>query len=154
VHASCARSGPPHDDPRRADQTHTIADDECRDIAECYSWGRFAIPFNFSGHPTLTLPCALTTEERYAPNRRPLAFQIVANRCDETTLCQLGHAYEQATRRATPSHQRPFVPPGLIPPTPLPPTPLPPPEIPLPTDAQGAEEHGRQRAKRARDSSS
>ena len=61
------------------------------------NWGRFSIPFNFSGHPCLTLPSGMTPE-RTGP-RLPVAFQLVANREQEELLCMLGHHYEAAVGR-------------------------------------------------------
>jgi amidase len=59
-----------------------VADDACRDPDEAYSWGRFTVPFDFSGHPTLTLPCGLS-KPADGCGARPLAFQLVARRGDE-----------------------------------------------------------------------
>lgn len=51
----------------------------------------FTAPFNFSGNPTITLPCGFT------PEGLPTALQLVGNWNDEATIIQAGHAYEQAT---------------------------------------------------------
>jgi amidase len=59
------------------------------------SHGRFTIPFDYSGHPTLTLPCGLTDGSR--GKRVPLAVQLVGDRLSELLLCELGHAFEGAT---------------------------------------------------------
>ncbi|MFN3664152.1 MAG: amidase [Yoonia sp.] len=48
------------------------------------------LPFNLSGHPALSLPCGL------AANGLPLGCQLVTRHKDEATLCQIGHALEQA----------------------------------------------------------
>ena len=52
---------------------------------------RFTVPFNFSGAPTLSLPCGMNSEGL------PLSLQFVAKHLSEPLLCQVGHAYEQAT---------------------------------------------------------
>ena len=51
----------------------------------------FTAPFNFSGNPTITLPCGFT------PEGLPTGLQLVGNWNDEATIIQAGHAYEQAT---------------------------------------------------------
>jgi amidase len=50
----------------------------------------FTAPFNYSGHPTITLPAGL------APGRLPKAFQLVGRRLGEPTLIRAGAAYEHA----------------------------------------------------------
>ena len=52
---------------------------------------RFTAPFNFSGVPTLSLPCGLNSEGL------PLSLQLAGNQLAERLLCQVGHAFEQAT---------------------------------------------------------
>jgi amidase len=52
---------------------------------------RFTAPFNFSGSPTLSLPCGATADGL------PHSLQLVGDRGAEALLCRLGHAYEQAT---------------------------------------------------------
>ena len=54
-------------------------------------WGRFTIPFDFNGAPTLSLPCGLNREGL------PLSIQFVGKHLAEPMLCQVGQAYEQAT---------------------------------------------------------
>ena len=54
-------------------------------------WGRFTVPFDFNGAPTLSLPCGLNSDGL------PLSLQFVGKHLDEKLLCRLGHAYEQAT---------------------------------------------------------
>ncbi len=49
-------------------------------------------PFNFSGSPTLSMPCGFSAEGL------PLSVQFVGRRLSESLLCRIGHAYEQATR--------------------------------------------------------
>ena len=52
---------------------------------------RFTVPFDYSGAPTLSLPCGMNTEGL------PLSLQMVGKHLSEPLLCQLGHAYEQVT---------------------------------------------------------
>ena len=70
--------------------------------------GRFTIPFDYSGHPTITLPCGLTDGGHRSRVGVPLAIQLVGDRCAEALLCELGHAFEAATGSG---HVRPLVPP-------------------------------------------
>lgn len=55
------------------------------------SFMRFTAPFDFSGSPTLSVPCGFT------PDGLPYSAQLVAAHLDEALLCRLGHAYQQAT---------------------------------------------------------
>ena len=61
------------------------------------SWHRlvtndiFTKPFNFSGSPTLSVPCGFTADGL------PLSVQFVGRSLSEAALCRVGHAYEQAT---------------------------------------------------------
>jgi amidase len=48
-------------------------------------------PFNFSGSPTLSVPCG------FSADGLPLSVQLVGRRLSESVLCRIGHAYEQAT---------------------------------------------------------
>ncbi len=48
-------------------------------------------PFNFSGSPTLSVPCG------FSADGLPLSVQFVGRRLREMVLCRIGHAYEQAT---------------------------------------------------------
>lgn len=48
-------------------------------------------PFNFSGSPTLSVPCG------FSADGLPLSVQFVGRRSSEAMLCRIGHAYEQAT---------------------------------------------------------
>ena len=52
---------------------------------------RFTAPFNFSGLPTLSVPCGLS-----APGL-PLSVQFTGQALREDLLVAVGHAYEQAT---------------------------------------------------------
>jgi amidase len=48
-------------------------------------------PFNFSGNPTLSVPCG------FSADGLPLSVQFVGRRLSESLLCRIGHAYEQST---------------------------------------------------------
>ncbi len=50
----------------------------------------FTAPFNYSGHPTISLPAGLDDQ------RRPTGFQIVGRWLDEASLVQAGWAYQRA----------------------------------------------------------
>jgi amidase len=50
----------------------------------------FTAPFDYSGHPTLSLPAGLSTE------RLPLSFQLIGPRLGEPLLLRLGSAFEEA----------------------------------------------------------
>lgn len=52
---------------------------------------RFTAPFNFSGGPTLSVPCGMHSEGL------PLSLQIAARHLAEPLLCRVGHAFEQAS---------------------------------------------------------
>jgi amidase len=60
-----------------------------------WSWGRFTIPFDFNGAPTISLPCGQDGDAL------PLSIQFVGNRLAEPLLCRMGHAFESATRWRT-----------------------------------------------------
>ena len=57
---------------------------------------RFTAPFDFSGSPTISVPCGFTADGM------PVGLQLVGRHLDEPLLCRAGHAYEQAT----PWHER------------------------------------------------
>jgi Asp-tRNA(Asn)/Glu-tRNA(Gln) amidotransferase A subunit family amidase len=50
----------------------------------------FTAPFDYSGHPTITLPVDL------APGRLPRAIQLIGRRLGEPSLIRAGSAFEQA----------------------------------------------------------
>ena len=52
---------------------------------------RFTVPFDYNGAPTLSVPCGINSEGL------PLSLQFVGRHLAEPLLCQVGHAYEQAT---------------------------------------------------------
>lgn len=51
----------------------------------------FTAPMDFSGNPTVNLPCGFT------PESLPLSVQLVGRHGEEGTIMQAAHAYEQAT---------------------------------------------------------
>jgi amidase len=52
---------------------------------------RFTVPADFSGLPTISLPCGLNSDGL------PLSLQFVGHHLSEQLLVQAGHAFEQAT---------------------------------------------------------
>lgn len=52
---------------------------------------RFTVPFNMTGHPTITLPCGF--DRRGAP----IGMQLVGRMSDEPLLLRAAHAFQQAT---------------------------------------------------------
>jgi aspartyl-tRNA(Asn)/glutamyl-tRNA(Gln) amidotransferase subunit A len=66
------------------------------------------LPFNVTGHPALALPAGFA-------HGLPLGLQLVARRGDEARLCQVGHAFEQATDHAAPRPPLPDAPPDPLP---------------------------------------
>jgi amidase len=52
---------------------------------------RYTAVFDFTGSPTLSLPCGLSNEGL------PLSLQLVGRHEDEQLLCRAGYAFEQAT---------------------------------------------------------
>jgi aspartyl-tRNA(Asn)/glutamyl-tRNA(Gln) amidotransferase subunit A len=54
------------------------------------------LPFNFSGHPALSVPCGFSKEGL------PIGLQLVGKPFAEGTILRLAHHYQQAT----PWHQR------------------------------------------------
>jgi amidase len=52
---------------------------------------RFTAPFNYSGSPTLSVPCGFDADGM------PYSLQLVGRHGDEALLCRIGHAYEEAT---------------------------------------------------------
>ena len=62
---------------------------------------RYTVPYNFNGMPTLSVPCG------FSGDGLPLSLQFVGKHLTEALLCQVGHAYEQATDWHT------LTPPGL-----------------------------------------
>jgi amidase len=54
-------------------------------------WGKFTGPFDFTGQPTLSTPCGISS------TGLPLSLQLVGKHLKEGLLCRVGHAFEQAT---------------------------------------------------------
>ena len=52
---------------------------------------KFTAPFDFSGNPTISLPCGFTDDGL------PLSLQLVARHLEEELLCRAALAFEQAT---------------------------------------------------------
>ena len=47
--------------------------------------------FNFTGLPAIQVPCGFDADQL------PVGFQLAGRPFDEATICQVAHAYEQAT---------------------------------------------------------
>ena len=56
-----------------------------------WTWGRFTIPYDFSGVPTISLPAGLNSAGL------PLSIQFIGKHLAEALLVQVGDAYERAT---------------------------------------------------------
>ena len=56
-----------------------------------YKLTRFTGPYDFSGSPTLSLPCG------FSDQGLPLGFQLIGPHLGEGLLLRAGHAYQQAT---------------------------------------------------------
>jgi amidase len=52
---------------------------------------RFTMPFDLSGHPTLSLPCGI------ASDGMPISLQLAARHLEEGLLCRAGRAFERET---------------------------------------------------------
>ena len=57
-----------------------------------WTWGRFTIPYDFNGAPTISLPAGLNSEGL------PLSIQFIGKHMAEPLLVQIGDAYERATQ--------------------------------------------------------
>lgn len=55
---------------------------------------RNTVPFNYTGHPAMSVPCGLA-------DGRPVGIQFVAARFRDETLIQVGVAYQEARGRAS-----------------------------------------------------
>jgi amidase len=64
---------------------HQVEDPAWQDLI------KFSAPFDFSGNPTLSLPCGFSIEGL------PLSLQLVARHRDESLLFRAGHAFEEGT---------------------------------------------------------
>ena len=60
------------------------------DAEETAEFINFTAPFNYSGHPTISLPAGLDDQQR------PTGFQIVGRWLGEASLVQAGRAHERA----------------------------------------------------------
>lgn len=66
-------------------------------LLETAQWERqsekdvFTKPFNFSGVPTLSVPCG------FSNSGLPMSLQLVASTWREADICRAGHAYQAAT---------------------------------------------------------
>ena len=56
-----------------------------------WTWGRFTVPYDFSGAPTISLPAGLNSQGL------PLSIQFIGKHLAEPLLVQVGDAYERAT---------------------------------------------------------
>jgi len=75
----------PTDAPTNAQMaTRSVEGDEAADFLT------FTAPFNYSGHPTITLPADVEAATL------PTSFQLVGRFLDEAMLVRCGYAYEQA----------------------------------------------------------
>ena len=54
-------------------------------------WGRFTVPYDFSGSPSISVPCGKNSEGL------PLTIQFVGRHLSEPLLCRIGHTFEQTT---------------------------------------------------------
>ena len=52
--------------------------------------GRYGLPFNASGSPTLSVPCGFA-------EGLPLGLQLVGPHLSEALLCRVGHAFQRVT---------------------------------------------------------
>jgi amidase len=52
---------------------------------------RYTAPHDFSGSPTITLPCG------FDGRGLPLSFQLIGPHLSEGLLCRAGHAYQTVT---------------------------------------------------------
>ena len=59
---------------------------------EEWTVGWFTRPLDFSGAPTISLPCGLNSASL------PLSIQFIGRLLAEPLLVQVGHAYEEATQ--------------------------------------------------------
>ena len=54
-------------------------------------WGRFTVPYDFSGSPSISLPSGQNSDGL------PLSIQFVGRHLSEQLLCRIGHSFEQNT---------------------------------------------------------
>jgi Asp-tRNA(Asn)/Glu-tRNA(Gln) amidotransferase A subunit family amidase len=53
--------------------------------------GRFTVPYDFAGLPTIALPCGLNTDGM------PVSLQVAGHHLSEPLLVQIGYAFESAS---------------------------------------------------------
>ena len=58
-------------------------------LDHCWNMAGNTAPFNLTGHPALSLPCAVS-------DGRPIGLQIVGSHGDEATIYRLAHGFERA----------------------------------------------------------
>ncbi len=70
-------------------------------LDHCWNMSANTAPFNLTGHPALSIPCAIS-------DARPIGLQIVGRHGDEATIYRLAHAFEQAVdwQRTTPNRRK------------------------------------------------
>ena len=61
-------------------------------LMEGQDWGRFTMPYDFNGAPSISLPSGQNSDGL------PLNIQFVGKHLSEPLLCRLGHTFEQATQ--------------------------------------------------------
>ncbi|MBI4621754.1 MAG: aspartyl/glutamyl-tRNA amidotransferase subunit A [Verrucomicrobia bacterium] len=74
--------------PRFGQQTVPLPSGEMPLVNACLD---NSLPFNFSGHPALTIPCG------FSAGGLPIGLQLVGRPYDEPTLLRLAHHYQQHT---------------------------------------------------------
>lgn len=52
---------------------------------------RYTVPADFTGHPTLSVPCGFTRDGL------PLSLQLIGQLWEEDTICRAGYTYQNAT---------------------------------------------------------
>lgn len=59
-------------------------------LLENFEWGRFTVPFDFSGSPTISIPSGFNTDGL------PLSIQFIGKHLSEQLLCRVGYTYERS----------------------------------------------------------
>ena len=75
--------------PKFGQQTARIAGREIPLVRACLD---LSLPFNFSGHPAISIPCG------FSPAGLPVGLQLVGRLWAESTILRVAHQYQQATR--------------------------------------------------------
>ena len=55
------------------------------------SFQRFTAPYDYNGYPTVSVPCGFSSEDM------PGSLQVVGKPLEESTICKIANAYENAT---------------------------------------------------------